>query len=353
MDASAGGRRAFRVGITPDFYSDAKGRFENVVASQFGGVGGLEWGPMPAQPGNVGTPAAINEFDALFSLALRITPDSLRGVDRLAVVARWGVGYDMIDVDALTAADIALAITPGAVRRPVAEAILTFLFALTTNLMEQDRLVRSGRWRGELSRLGRNLAGRTLGSIGCGNIAQEMFRMAGSLGFGRLIASDPYVAPELVAPLGVEMVTMEEVLCAADFVCVNTLLNRNTRGLIGEAQLRRMKPTAYLINTARGPIVDEAALIRALEERWIAGAGLDVFENEPLPPGSPLRALENVILAPHALAWTEEIVRDNGLEACSNILTIARGEVPASVVNKEVIQRDGFQRKLARYRSRI
>jgi phosphoglycerate dehydrogenase-like enzyme len=111
-----------------------------------------------------------------------------------------------------------------------------------------------------------------------------------------------------------------------------------------------MKPEAFLINTARGPVVQETALVRALEERWIAGAGPDVYEIEPLPEGSRLRELENVVLAPHGLAWTEELVRDNGVEACDNILAVARGEVPDSIVNKEVLSRPGFQAKLARWR---
>ena len=346
----SGAAGLFRVGITPDFYTEAKGRFEAAVETSFAGTPGIEWGPMPAQPGKIATPDALDRFDAIFSLGLKITRESLIGVERLAVVARWGVGYDMIDVGALTEADVALAITPAAVRRPVAEAIFTFIFALTTNLLEQDRTVRSGRWRGDLPRLGRNIAGRTLGSIGCGNIAREMFRMARSLGFGRLIAHDPHVDAATVAELGVELVGMQEVLSASDFLAINTLLNDATRGLIGEAELRRMKPAAYLINTARGPIVQEAALITALREGWIAGAGLDVFEREPLPADSPLRELDNVILTPHGLAWTEEIVRDNGLEACSNILAVARGELPASIVNREVTERAGFQKKIQRYR---
>jgi phosphoglycerate dehydrogenase-like enzyme len=148
----------------------------------------------------------------------------------------------------------------------------------------------------------------------------------------------------------VELVSMDELLESSDFLAVNTLLNKQTRGLIGEAELRKMKPTAYLINTSRGPVLQEQAVIRALKERWIAGAGLDVFEEEPLPAGSPLRELDNVILAPHALAWTEEIVRDNAIEACDNILTIARGEIPAAIVNKDVLSRPEFQRKLDRYR---
>jgi phosphoglycerate dehydrogenase-like enzyme len=337
----------FRVGVTPDFYTDAKGRFESVVESKLGGVPGLEWGPMPPQPGKTGTADAIAQFDALFSLGLKLNAESLAGVDRLAVVARWGVGYDMIDVDALTRADVALAITPGAVRRPVAEAIITFIFALTTNLLEQDRIVRGGAWRGDLPRLGRNLRGRVLGSLGCGNIAREMFSMAQSLGFSRLIAHDPYTTSP---PPGVELVSMDELLTGSDFLAINCFLSAATRGLIGEPELRRMKPAAYLINTARGAIVQEAALVQALNEGWIAGAGLDVFEKEPLPADAPIRNAPNTVLTPHGLAWTEELVRDNGVEACDNILAIARGDVPPAVVNEEVLGRPGFQRKLDRYR---
>ena len=340
----------FRVGITPDFYVDAKGRFEAALEQKLTGVDGLEWTPMPDQPDKLATPAALDQFDALFALALKITPESVRGVQRLAVVARWGVGYDMIDVPALTANDIALAITPKAVRRPVAEAILTFVFVLSKDLLYQDRLTRQGKWRASLRKLGTTLEGRTLGSVGCGNIAQEMFRVAASLGFARFIACDPNVKAEAVRHLGVEMTSLEEVLRQSDFVAINTLLNDQTRGLIGEAQLRLMKPSAFLINTARGPIVDQDALTRALREKWIAGAGLDVFRKEPLDADDPLLGMDNVVLAPHGLAWTEEIARDNGLEACDNILAVYRGEAPPGIVNREVLERPGFQAKLARFR---
>jgi phosphoglycerate dehydrogenase-like enzyme len=247
---------------------------------------------------------------------------------------------------------VALAITPNAVRRPVAEAILTFIFALAKNLPEQDRIIRQGKWRGSLSRLGSTLEGKVLGSIGLGNIAGEMFRLAGSLGFGRFIAYDPYARPETAAALGVEMVGLEDLLRQSDFLAVNTLLNDHTRGMVGEEQFRMMKPSAFFINTARGAIVQQSALTRALRERWIAGAGIDVFEQEPVDPADPLLELDNVVLSPHGLAWTVEIVRDNGLEACDHILSVARGEAPGGLVNPEVLDRPGFQRKLARYRRR-
>ena len=337
----------FRLGMSPDFYTDAKGKFENVLESQVRGVPGLAFGPMPPQPGKLATPEALNQFDAICSIALKISPASLVGVDRLALVARWGVGYDMIDVDALTAADIALTITPNAVRRPVAEAILTLVFALLKNLVPLDRLTRAGGWRGDIQRLGRNITGHVLGSVGCGNIARELFRLARPLGFARLLACDPYVRPEQVADLGVELVDMETVFRKSDFVTVNTLLNAQTRGLIGAPQFAWMKPTAYFINTARGPIVQHEALIAALREKRIAGAGIDVFPVEPAPKDDPLFSMDNVIVAPHALAWTEEIMHDNGVEACQSVLALARGEVPGGVVNRDVLTRPGFRKKLA------
>lgn len=340
----------FLVGVTPDFAANAKGRFERELNETLPPAG-IAWEMMPALAGNIATPEALDRYDAVFALATKIDADSLRGVSRVALIARWGVGYDNIDTAALTAHDVALAITPNAVRRPVAEAILAYIMALTTNLPMQDRLVREGKWRGDLPKLGRNIRGRVLGSLGCGNIARELFRMVQSLGFSRLIACDPYADPEDIAALGVELVSMETLFRESDYLCVNTLLNAETRGLVNEPLLRSMKPTAYLINTARGPIVDQGALTRALGEGWIAGAGLDVFEKEPLPMDDPIRLAPNTVFSPHGLPWTEEVTRDNGLEACGNIAAIARGQVPRTIVNKDVLTRPGFQAKLTRYRS--
>jgi phosphoglycerate dehydrogenase-like enzyme len=340
----------FRIGITPDFYTDVKGLFEEELERMLGGEAGVEYAPMPPQPGKLATPEALNQFDGVLALSLRFTRESLRGVERLAVVARWGVGYDKIDVAALTEADVALAITPGAVRRPVAEAILTFIFALSKNLRQLDAATRAGRWRDALPGPAFDLAGRVLGSLGCGNIARQMFRLARSLGFARLIACDPFVRPEEAAELGVELVDEETLFRESDYLTVNIPLNEATRGLIGERHFRSMKPTAFFINTARGAIVDHTALVRALRERWIRGAGIDVFPTEPPPADDPLFGLDNVILAPHALAWTEGLLRDNTREACRNLLAVARGRPPDSVVNREVLARPGFERKLARFR---
>ena len=195
--------REFRVGITPDMFVDAKGRFESAVDARLKPVTGVTVEEMPPQPGKVVRPEDLDRYDAVLSLGMKVNRESLRGVERLVAIARWGVGYDMLDTAALTDSDVALTINPGAVRRPVAEAILTFVFALTTNLLNQDRLVRDGKWRGHLPALGRNIKGRVLGSIGFGNIAREMFSMAQSLGFSRPIAHDPYAQP----CAGVELVS--------------------------------------------------------------------------------------------------------------------------------------------------
>ena len=339
----------FRVGITPDFYTDAKGYFEGPVEEVFGDVPWIEVVRMPAQPNRTATPEALDQFDAIMNLALHMTAESLKGVERLAIVARWGVGYDRIDAAALTQADVALSITPKGVRTPVAEAILAFIFALSKNMFRLDRMARAGKWRDELGELTGDIRGSVLGSVGCGNIARELFRLARPLGFSRLVACDPFVKRSEVEHLGVELVDMDTVFRDADFVTVNTFLNDTTRGLVGERHFRLMKPTAYFINTARGPIVQHGALVKALKEKWIAGAGIDVFPTEPPPANDPLFALDNVIVAPHALAWTRNIWHDNGVEACGHVLKIARGEIPENVVNREVLLRPGFQRKLERY----
>lgn len=338
--------RKFLVGVTPDFAVEAKGLYESQLASKLTAAG-IEWELMPELPGNAVTPAIADRYDAIFALASWFRADGIAGCRRLAVVARWGVGYDRIDTEAFTENGIALAITPNAVRTPVAEAIFTLMLAVAKNLRLQDQVTRAGKWRGDLPRMGVNLRGRVLGSVGCGNIGKEMFRLAKPFGFSRLIACDPFLTQGQVDDLGVELVSLDTVMSESDFVTVNAFLNEETKGLIGERELRLMKPNAFLINTARGPIVDQAALIRLLQDRAIAGAGIDVYETEPPPPDLPLLALDNVIVTPHALPWTEEIARDNSLEACDNILAVWRGEVPPGLVNRAVTANPLFQEKLA------
>ena len=340
---------SLRVGLTWDF--QGSGLLDGPLAQVLGGVPGLVYETM-APGGGAVAPEQLAGYDAVIALLVPFDAESLAGAGRLAAIARWGVGYDMIDVAACTAHDVALCITPEAVRRPVAEGVVTLMLALAKRLLIQDRLTRSGRWGEKTRYIGRGLEGRVLGLVGLGNIGRELVRLLQPFGLARILGYDPYLPEGQAAALGAQRVDLDTLLREADFVSLNCPLTAETRGLIGARELGLMKPAAYLINTARGPIVDQAALARALETGQIAGAALDVFAQEPIAPDDPLLRLENTILTPHAIAWTEELARDNGLEACRNVLAVLQGQVPPQVVNREVLGRPGFQAKLARLHRR-
>jgi lactate dehydrogenase-like 2-hydroxyacid dehydrogenase len=200
--------------------------------------------------------------------------------------------------------------------------------------------------------MGVGLVGRTLGSIGVGNIGAEMFRLARPFDM-RFIAHDPYADPIAVKELGIELMPIEEVFARADFLTVNCPLTAETQHLVNAERLSLMKPTAYFINTARGPIVDQRALTKVLQERRIAGAGLDVFEQEPTDANDPLLKLDNVVLAPHALCWTDQCFAGNGAADVKAVLDVQHGRVPRGVVNRQVLESEGFRAKLEAYRNRF
>jgi D-3-phosphoglycerate dehydrogenase len=296
----------------------------------------------------------IEDFDALILLAHRFTRESIPKSGRLAVIARFGVGYDTVDVEACTEAGIALVITPDGVRRPVAVSIITFLLALTGKLMAKDRLTREAAagFAKRSDHMGVGLVGRTLGSIGIGNIGAEMFRMAKPFDM-RFIAHDPYADPRVAEELGIELVSLEDVFRRADVVSVSCPLTPETRHLVNAERIALMKPTAYLINTARGPIVDQKALTKALQERRIAGAGLDVLEQEPPDPDDPILKLDNVILAPHALCWTDQCFAGNGAADVRAVLDVQHGREPRGVVNRKLLSDDRWLRRLADFGARF
>lgn len=341
--------REFRIGITPDFDRNAKGLIDPVLAERFDGMAGLTYARL-AEVGPVATPAQLRDVDAVINLALKFGPESFSGHDRLTIIARWGVGYEMIDVDACTANDVALCITPEGVRTPMAEAEMAMLLALSKRLTAKDRALRGGAWRGEGVGLGVCIRNRVVGTIGLGNIGSEFVRLLRPFGPRRILACDPYATGGTADALGVELVSLETAMRESDFIVINCLLNRQTFHLLGSRELGWMKPTAYLVNCGRGGIIDQAALYQTLAAGRIAGAALDVFEPEPPDPADPLLRLDNVIVAPHAIGWTEEIVRDNAIADCEACLAVFRGEVPRHIVNRAVVDRPGFQAKLARYR---
>jgi D-3-phosphoglycerate dehydrogenase len=293
-------------------------------------------------------PEQLEDFDALILLAHRFARESVPKGGRLGVVARFGVGYDTVDVDACTDAGIALVITPDGVRRPVAVSIVTFLLALTGKLMVKDRLTREAA-AGYVKRsdhMGVGLVGRTFGSLGIGNIGAETFRLLKPFDM-KFIAHDPFADKDVAAELGIELVSLDDVFRRADVVSVSCPLTPETRHLVNDKRLSLMKPTAWLINTARGPIVDQKALTRVLQERRIAGAGLDVLEQEPPDPDDPILKLDNVILAPHALCWTDQCFAGNGAADVKAVLEVQHGRVPRGVVNRVVLESSLWKQRLA------
>ncbi len=296
------------------------------------------------------TPEQIDGCDLVITRTLaRWSEKSFAGNNQLLSLFRNGVGYDRIDVAALNEAGVMLCITPDAVRRPVAVAIITFMLALSTRLMVKHQLTSQGRWLEVANHHGYGLTGKTLGSIGVGNIGHEMFKLAMPFGM-KHIASDPYLAPDALADVGATLVDMDTVLAESDFVSISCPLNQATRHLIGEKELRRMKETAFLINTARGPIVDEVALAKALREGWIRGAAIDVFEQEPTPPDNPLLKLDNAIVTAHAIAFTDEFLNDVWEQIHRQLSQVIRGEKPEGLVNPAVWENPKFRAKLEKFR---
>ena len=295
--------------------------------------------------------ADLEGFDALILLIPRIEPESFPPDGRLAVIARFGVGYDTVNVKACTDHGCALAITPDGVRRPVAVAIITFMLALTGKLLPMDRLTRSGPpgWAERHDHMGVGLVGRTLGSLGLGNIGAELFRLAKPFEMS-FIAHDPYADAKVASALGVRLVGLDELFAEADVLSISCPLNDETYHIVDARRLASMKPSAFLINTSRGPVVDQQALTAALQAGRLAGAGLDVFEQEPNPAGDPLYALDNVLLTPHALCWTDQCFAGIGAADVKAVLDVMHGRVPTGVVNREVVDQPAWRDKLKRYR---
>ena len=327
----------FRVGITRDALRDDGKTIFDAAALRVLDDPLIEWEFIPENVKEL-TAAHAATYDALCVLSPRTTAATLAGPNRrLKIIARLGVGYDNVDVPACTANGVILAITPDGVRRPVATSILTFILALSHKLFLKDRITRAGRWSETKFHMGEGLVGKTVGSIGMGNIGGELFRLLAPLNMN-LIACDPAKTQADADKLGVKLVDMDTLLREADFVCVNCFLSEQTRGLIGERELSLMKRSAYLINTARGPIVNEAALYKALTDKRIAGAALDVFEQEPASAENPLFKLDNIIVTPHSICWTDECFRGNAEGAFRAAVAVAKGEVPTYVVNTAVLQ---------------
>ncbi len=272
-----------------------------------------------------------------------------RGADDLVVIGRAGAGFDKIDLAACTGNDVAVFNAPDTLTHSTSSSALLFMLALAKRLPEQERLARSGCWNGQSALRGSDLTGLTLGIIGLGKTGAELARMVAPFAM-RILAYSPHADRNEAAALGVTLVSsLDSLLQEADFVSVHCRLLPHNHCMLGECEFRLMKPGAYFINVGRGELVDQPVLVRALCERWIAGAGLDVFEEEPLPLDDPLLTLDNVILRPHWLPSTVQAARATASRMANGILNASQGRLPENILNPAVLLKPGFQAKLARF----
>ncbi|MGN6359127.1 MAG: C-terminal binding protein [Thermomicrobiales bacterium] len=294
--------------------------------------------PLREQDGSVN--ATIAGSDVVITGGARLQDEFFAALNDTRLIVRPYVGYDDIDVDAATAHGILVANIPDAIAEDVANQALALILSANREIVRLDHFVRTGDWARLRQRTPDGMiihrpSVLTLGLVGFGNIGQATARRARAFGY-RLIAHDPYIAASVAEEQGVTLVGFDDLLREADVVSVHTFLNDQTRHLINAEKLALMKPTAWIINTARGPIIDEEALIAALKNGTIAGAGLDVMEVEPLDPASPLIQLDNVILSPHVAGYSEEGSRLMRTRAAEIAWQVASGGLPQRhvVINK-------------------
>ncbi|MEM1164437.1 MAG: NAD(P)-dependent oxidoreductase, partial [Pseudomonadota bacterium] len=313
----------FRIASTRDLLTaDGRPAFGEAAFDELARNAEIEWEWLPEAVTEI-TPEIAARYDGLHVNLPSVTAASISGADcRLKIVARNGVGFDNVDVAACAARGISVTNTPFAIRRPVAVAALTLIFALSGRLMAKDRIARSGDWTARTDHMGTGLTGRTLGLIGAGGIGQELIPLARPF-FDRVVVADPYVDPAVLIGLGADVFPFGEMLAVSDFVVAACPLNTETRHIMNADAFAAMKSNASFINVARGPVHDEAALVDALRTGQIASAALDVTEVEPLSAQSPLTDMDNVILTPHSLCWTDECFEDIARTALRSIVDVS------------------------------
>lgn len=297
---------------------------------------GVDWEWVTTDGHDYG-PGQLDGFDAVWILGHSgIATESLSATSSLRHVARFGAGYDQIDLAACTERGVLVTNAPHGVRTPMVHTAVTLLFALGHNLRAKDQLARSGDWQANGALRGRGLQNATVGVIGLGGIGAATAQTLTAMGL-EVVAYNRTPRPEL----GIRQLELDHLLATSDYVIITISAGAATRHFIGADQLAMMKPGSFLINIARGSVLDEQALIAALGSGRLAGAGLDVFATEPLPASSPLTLLDNVILGPHSLCWTDTYAADTSAEARGCILDVAAGRTPQNIVNPEALVAHG------------
>lgn len=320
--------------ISPEHLTDRAARYVKILESagflvSFATSSDLSRGTLSEQE----TVAALSHADAVIAGGERYSLNVIEQLPRLRVIARCGVGYDRVDVPAATSRGVIVAITPTANHECVAEHTLSMLFAAAKQTIRNDQIVRAGKWNRPLTE---PVRGRTFGILGLGRIGRSTALRVKSLGMN-VIAHEPYPNPAFVEANAIRIVSLEELFAQSDYVSLHCPMTDESRGIVNRRTLALMKPTAVLINTARGGLVNETDLLIALQEKRIAGACLDVFEPEPPATNHEFFRLENVILAPHLGGMDKQSVLDMGIESAQNIASLYQGEWPAeSIVNGEL-----------------
>ncbi len=280
---------------------------------------------------------AARDVDAVLTDAAKMTRRVVESLARCRVIVSYGIGYDHIDVAAATDNGILVVNVPDFCLEEVSNHAILLLLACAKKLALMNEGTKDGQWA-ECKRAQAPMGpihGQTLGIAGCGHIGRLTARKAQCFGLG-VIGYDPYLDGDKAAESGIELVALPRLLGDADYVSVHTPLNQETRHLIGEKELRQMKPGAYLINTSRGPVIDEAALVKALREGWIAGAGLDVFDKEPVDVENPLLRMENVIVTPHSAYYSDVSLQRLRTSVGQEAARVLSGKWPKNPVNRAV-----------------
>ena len=271
--------------------------------------------------------AVARDADALLVCYAKLPGDLIRELTRCKVIGRTGLGVDNIDLAAARERKIIVTYVPDYCMDEVSDHAMALLLALARKVPYANGLVQSGRWEMAAVAPIHRLKGRTLGLVGFGNIPRALAPKAKAFGL-RVLAYDPFVAPDVFASLGVDSVSLDELLASSDFISVHAPLTPQTRGLIGASAFAKMKPNALLINTARGPLIDEKALIAALDSGRIGGAALDVIETEPPPKDSPLIGRPNVVLTPHTAFYSVEALEELQTKCATDVARVLSGQPP-------------------------
>lgn len=279
---------------------------------------------------------AAKDADGLLNQYAPISRRVMESLPNLKVVSRYGIGVDTVDVAAATENGVIVANVTDYCLEEVSDHAAAMILAAARKVVVLNQAVKSRNWDFNVGVPIFRLRGRTLGLVGFGNIPQVVARKLGQFGFN-IIAFDPFVSQEVADSLGVTLVSLEELSQQSDIISVHAPLNQHTRGMLNESHFALMKPETFIVNTARGPIIDEKALIAALQSGKIAGAALDVVEKEPIDQTSPLLDMENVILNPHVAWYSEESQKELQRKAAQNVADVLEGFFPKYIVNKELV----------------